>query len=280
MAKGLTFNFLDLKKTERIRYLATYETDLSIDIIWEEVGPTGEVVPQVEKRGTADEPWLLFCEHATFDSILRGLSLTEVRIGPDMGSETNADYLRSWAYTGEAIPSVVPSLKDDSSAFLKGIAENPDRLLYSDDALQRFVRLLWAARTGSIPPGAKESSADFRKIFIRNLFPKLHHRKKSLPKGTEAARKLLTVLADHVAAKCRGLFARNNDISGPAWDDSYSYLVDWGREHEPRIVDLSKKELQLLVLYPPEYADTLLKNSVAAGLNAVNRSTDSGGGRQ
>lgn len=280
MGKGFTFNFFDRSKDTGIRYLATYDTDLSIDIIcetYERSMSRGIRLPQVEKLGKAVDPWIVFYEHATFDSILRGLSLYSVRTRQDTRNETNDDYLHTWKATG-VMDSGIPILTDSHAAFLKGIADNPDRLLYNNEALYRFVKLLWAAKTGVIPPHIKETKEEIKKMLIQNLVPKHRGGRKSLPQGTEAARKLLKLLADHIAEKCENLikvsgrYADADDAFGPMWDDNFDYLIKCCESQEPRIIYLSKREMKHLVQYPRDYADAILENAVSVSLSTLNHS--------
>ncbi|MBA4417408.1 MAG: hypothetical protein C0392_05810 [Syntrophus sp. (in: bacteria)] len=280
MDKGFTFNFFDHNRDTNIRYLATYTTGLKIDITCERIEPgKGMQIPHVEKRGEASDPWGIFYEHATFESILRGLTLYAVKTRQGTQNEPDDLYFRFLKTVPDnSTGREIPVIAIDHAAFLRSIAENPDRLLYNDETLRRFVMLLWAAKTGVIPPYMKETREDIKKMFIQNLVPKHRGGKKGLPQGTEAARELLKILADHTTTKCKkvldtlGTDYSTESALDETWKDDYDSLMNWGSIHEPRIVILSTKELKYLILHPRDYADAILENAVSASLSTLNRS--------
>lgn len=282
MGKSFTFSFFDRNRNTDIRYLATYDTDLSIDIIcetYERSVSRGIRLPHVEKREKAVDPWAVFHEHATFDSILRGLSFHSVRTRQDTRNETNGDYLHTWKATG-VMDSGIPILTDSHAAFLRGIADNPDRLLYNDEALHRFVRLLWAAKTGDIPPYIRETREEIKEILKNNLVPKHRSGAKYRPQGTEAARMLLKALASHLSERCltllkrRGLDPERRDTfnADQAYHSAgYDALLSWGGSNETKIVWLNKRQLYDLMHTPSDYADQLLEEALKIGLRTINK---------
>lgn len=287
MGKGFTFNFFDKNRDTNIRYLAKYDTDLSIDITCEAYERSKSQLPHVEKRGKAVDPWAIFREHATFNSILRGLDLYAVRTRQDTKNKPD-NYYRTWKPTVYEFPGNedrnvpkhdIQTITTDYAAILRNIADNPDVLLYHQDTLDGFVMLLWAAKTGVMPPYMKETREEIKQMLSKYLVPKHPSGKTIFPQGYESARVLLKSLAKHLSKKCLTILKKETIESdkGDTFDTDQAYrnlgydtLMSWGKSSEPRIIQLNRRCLYDLIHSPAYYADQLLQKELSVGLRTLN----------
>lgn len=294
MENGITFQFKDISK-ETIFYIASYSTKGSLIVKKRKVEfqrydptfakereahlyPLHMIVPKTLEENRIPNGWPIFYKNATFDSILRALSLYE-----EKRMRNTQDEPDDWLHPYKMIKvkkkngSLRFEVSEDDGAFLKAIADNPDRLIYNLDALFRFVRILWSAKTGWTPAYIDASQEEIKDMLNKNLIPKHKGGRKYRPQGMRLVRALLKKLADRLSKNCmtflrtQEFYCGKKDFFAPEqWRDNYSKIIEWGRTHEYRISILNQKRLKDLITNPADYADSLLEESLLIGLRTIN----------
>ncbi len=282
MESSLVFGFGDLSE-EDFSYSACYFGDEKLLVEKREYvqkyDPTrGISIPKFVKLGQVDDPWGIFCENAIFLNIYQALSLYRER---DKYNEKDdpENWLRPYKHVKLTLKNgrEINSVAEDDGAFLRAISDNPDRLLYNTDALHRFVRILWSAKTGVMPTYITLTQKEIKELLRENLIPKHRGGRKYLPQDTELCRALMKKLTQHLSSRCidylkkHGLFTDIKDIyEKEVWELNYDKLIEWAEKSEPRISYLNRRQLKDLVKNPADYADSLLEEYLKVSLRTIN----------
>jgi len=70
-------------------------------------------------------------------------------------------------------------------------------------------------------------------------------------------------LSKYISSNCKR-FLREGDI-----DDEYVELQEWGKIEEPRIVNMSARDLDLLVYHPVPFAEKKLSQELYVSIAAL-----------
>lgn len=286
MGDSLTFQFKDHSE-EAIYYVASYSGGDNLTLEKHkherpERDPRpvrGPRIPKYKKLGPVSDPWPVFCTNATFDDILWALLGERKRYDKDEADDLFYTY--KFFTVKKKDGTEIGTCTFDDKTFLKGIGDNPDILRFHPEFLDRFVRILWIAKTGVAHPYIKKARREsqvlktrkkYKKMFIDNLMPS--HKggaRKDLPQHMRLAEALLKKLADHLSKECINFFkeqghwtGRRESLTGDEWQDNHSRLIEWGKVHEYRICKLDPEEpeeLHTLIEKPKHYAEQLLERT-------------------
>ncbi len=277
MKTGFTFSFPDSDRSKGISYRATYDKELVVEsYLWRRDG-SGLSIPTAEHKEGCSDPWGIFYKHATFYDIIGGLALHSARGSRDMSNDTDDEYLQAWGVGS------VP-------AFLKAIADNPDRLLHNIEALHRFVQLLWFAKTGRGPSYLGDSREQIKKMLVENLVPKHKGGRKYIPAGLQETRFLMKALAKHLSERYLNFLAQEELVTTKDdWDHNYKQIIEWENkqrreqaqdynheDYSPELLSfmnkkhMNKKQLHDLVYSPADFVDQLLERELSIGLRTIN----------
>jgi hypothetical protein len=246
MENGFSFSFQDLQKG--FYYVASFSVPNTLTLKQIKNDQSNE--DTLDLVDVADNPWDIFCQHATFENILSGYD-----------SDQDGWLMASSDWKSE-------------KQFLENLTDHPD-LLRDESAKEKLITIIKTAKDGL--PEKRRQAKDNLHFYLTPIHP---GGKRNLP-PIKCIRYLLKRLATYLATKCINYLKSEDDYGGDLnlvlndeWlEITYDAVQKWAAaQGEPRIAFMYPHEdLQLLITKPARFADQLIEKATGVSQRTLKR---------